>query len=166
MSVCLASSSWSRRTGPRSVPATSTRSPRWDAVGIESQKSDACSHSGMTLSFTPTKVALDILDSCNKRLRSLANELPGVFVHGDADDFVETSTVVLRQFADNVLRPSEELGMPFVEMVEQLRASGKKQLKFKSGGVEYQAKEDVITEVDYALSCVQKKFDAMVLTTP
>ena len=73
----------------------------------KSLENDACSHSGMTLSFTPTKVALDILDSCNKRLRSLANELPAVFVLGDADDFVETSTVVLRQFADNVLRPSE-----------------------------------------------------------
>ena len=73
----------------------------------KSLENDACSHSGMTLSFTPTKVALDILDSCNKRLRSLANELPAVFVLGDLDDFVETSTVVLRQFADNVLRPSE-----------------------------------------------------------
>ena len=73
----------------------------------KSLKNGACSHSGMTLSFTPTKVALDILDSCNKRLSSLANELPAVFALGGADDFVETSTVVLRQFADNVLRPSE-----------------------------------------------------------
>ena len=72
-----------------------------------SLENDACSHSGMTLSFTPTKVALDILDSCNKRLRSLANELPAVFVLGDADVFVETFTVVLRQSADIVLRPSE-----------------------------------------------------------
>ena len=73
----------------------------------KSLTNDACSHSGMTLSFTPTKVALDIPESCNKRLRSLANEPPAVFVLGGADDFFETSTVVLRQFADNVLRPSE-----------------------------------------------------------
>ena len=73
----------------------------------KSLENDACSHSGMTLSFTPTKVALDKPESRNKRLRSLAYELPAVFVLGDLDDFVETSTVVLRQFADNVLRPSE-----------------------------------------------------------
>ena len=74
----------------------------------KSLENDTCSHSGMTLSFAPTKVALDIPESCNKRLRSLASELPAVFAHSDADEFVETPTVVLRQFADNALRPSED----------------------------------------------------------
>jgi len=67
----------------------------------------------------------------------------------------------MRQLADNVQKPAEELGIPFVEMVDQLAASGKKQMKFQSGSVEYQAKEDVILSVDEAIRDLGNKFEAM-----
>merc|ERR1712139_368319 len=93
-------------------------------------------YKGNTLSFSPTKVNLDILDACNARVAGLRKVLPGLFVHGEASDadFVQASTVVLRQLADNVLKPSEEFGKPFVQMVEELATSGKKTMKFQSGG--------------------------------
>merc|ERR1712187_262854 len=62
---------------------------------IKSLKNDPCDHNGVTLPFTPTKVSLDILDSCNTRLRSIAKDLPGVFVHGYAHSFANISTAVL-----------------------------------------------------------------------
>merc|ERR1711879_14794 len=113
--------------------------------------------------FTPTKVSLDILDTCNERLWTLSQQLEGLFVHHEAPqaDFVQSSTLVQRQLADNVLKPSEELGIPFVRMVGQLEASGKKSMKFKSGGVEYDAKDSVINGVDEAMRALGSKFEAM-----
>jgi len=99
---------------------------------IKSLKNDPFDHGGMSLPFTPTKVSLDILDSCNKRLRSLAKDPPELFVHEDAYKFTENSMAILRQLADNVLKPSEELGMPFAEMVSQLQSSGKNRLNSKA----------------------------------
>merc|ERR1712151_1257576 len=91
---------------------------------------------GVKLPFTPTKVSLDILDACNARLHDAAQQLPGLFVHDSSGEasFALQSTLVQRQLADNVLKPSEELGMPFVKMAEDIASSGKKQVKFKSGG--------------------------------
>ena len=74
-------------------------------------------------------------------------------MHDEASDpdFVKASTVVLRDLADNVLKPSEELGKPFVQMVDELADSGKKTMKFKSGETEYVAAEAVIAKTGYAL---------------
>jgi len=139
---------------------------------VKSLKDEALTHRSrlgdleMQLPFTPTKVSLDILDACNERLYDISQQLGGVFVHHQASQvaFVQASTLIQRQLADNVLKPSEELGIPFVKMVSQLAASGKKSMKFKSGGVEYDAKDSVINGVDEAMRALGSKFEAMQLT--
>jgi len=138
---------------------------------VKSLKDEPCTHRGrlgelgLELPFTPTKVCLDILDACNSRLFSISQELEGLFVHHKADEaaFVQTSTAVQRQLADNVLKPSEELGMPFVNMVSKLAESGKKSMKFKSGDVEYDAKDQVIQGVDSAMRELEHKFESMLI---
>jgi len=135
---------------------------------VKSQKDEPMKHGSLEMPFTPSKVSLDILDACSRRVWRVSQELPGVFVHGAAsqEDFTANTMCVLRQLADNVLKPAEELGMPFVEMVDQLAASGKKQMKFRSGpdGVEYSANGDVIHAVDDAVRFIEEKFEAMALT--
>lgn len=132
---------------------------------VKSRADTECEWNGMTLPFTPTKVCLDILDACNKRLHKISQELEGLFVHGGPGiseaDFVHASTTVLRQLADNVMKPSEELGLPFAEMLSKLGT--KSALKFKTGGVEYQAQRDVVEGVDASLNNLATKFEAMVL---
>lgn len=132
---------------------------------VKSNKDEPMEYKGTKLPFTPTKVNLDILDSCNSRLCKLRQDLPGLFVHDEASDadFVEAATTVLRQLADNVLRPSEELGKPFVKMVDELAASGRKTMKFQSGDTEYTAADSVIANVDDALRNIEAKFEAMSL---
>merc|ERR1712196_98439 len=123
---------------------------------VKSVKDEPCQHTGqgqlceLQLPFTPTKVSLDILDACNARLYSISQKLPGLFKHGAEGEssFVKSSILMQRQMADNVLKPSEELGFPFVQMAEQLTRSAKKSMKFKSGDVEYEAKDSVIFGVN------------------
>merc|ERR1719183_2078919 len=135
----------------------------WNFVKV--LKDQDCEHKGTKLPFTPAKVSLDILDAVNTRLCGLRHELPGLFVHDEADDadFLKSTTTILRQLADNVLKPSEELGMPFVQIVDNLAASGKKTMKFQSGTVEYTAADSVITNVDASLRNISAKFEAMSL---
>jgi len=135
---------------------------------VKSIKDGEMQHNGTTLPFTPAKVNLDILDACNARVADIRKDLPGLFVHGDTsdDNFIKTSTTVLRQLADNVLKPSEELGLPFVRIVNQLAESGKSSLKFKSGSVEYTAAESLITSVDASLQHIEQKFEAIILDPP
>jgi cellulose biosynthesis protein BcsQ len=132
---------------------------------VKSNKDEPMVHNGTSLSFTPTKVNLDILDACNTRLLAIRKDLPGIFVHDEAPDadFIKASTVVLRSLADNVLKPSEELGKPFVQIVDDLAASGKKTMKFNSGGTEYSAADSVIANVDNSLREIEAKFEAMSL---
>lgn len=132
---------------------------------VKSNKDEPMVHNGNSLPFTPTKVNLDILDACNTRICGIRKELPGLFVHEEASDadFVKATTTILRQLADNVLRPSEELGKPFVQMVDELAASGKKTMKFQSGSTEYTAAEAVIGSVDESLRNIEAKFEAMSL---
>eukprot|EP00419_Tripos_fusus_P010858 CAMPEP_0172656276 /NCGR_PEP_ID=MMETSP1074-20121228/1261_1 /TAXON_ID=2916 /ORGANISM="Ceratium fusus, Strain PA161109" /LENGTH=362 /DNA_ID=CAMNT_0013471093 /DNA_START=8 /DNA_END=1096 /DNA_ORIENTATION=- len=141
----------------------------WNCV--KSLKDEPCSHRGqlgdlgLELPFTPTKVCLSILDDCNAKLYGFSQDLPGLFVHHEAGmaAFIQTSTFVQRQLADNVLKPSEELGMPFVTMVDQLEASGKKSMKFSSGSVEYDTKDSVIHGVSHAMLELEAKMEAMTL---
>lgn len=136
---------------------------------VKSIKDGETRHNGTTLPFTLTKVNLDILDTCNSRVAALRKDLPGLFVHGEEpsdDEFIKVSTTLLRQLADNVLKPSEELGMPFVKIVDQLATSGKKSLSFKSGSVEYTAQDTVIANTDASLKFIEEKFEAMVLDAP
>lgn len=135
----------------------------WNA--LRSRSDDPCEHKGNKIPFTPTKVNLDIMDACNKRLVQIARDLPGLFVHDPTDEnaFVDTSTAVMRDIADNVLRPSEELGMPFNEMLDQLLDSGKKTMKFQSGDVEYSAAEAVINSSSSAVQNLEEKFEKMLL---
>lgn len=120
---------------------------------------------GVKLPFTPTKVCTEILNTCNKRLFKNSQELDGLFVHAGASevDFIQSSTTVLRQLADNVQKPSEELGLPFVEMGNRLTASGKKSMKFQSGEVCYDAKGDIIETVLDSIKTLEDKFEAMSL---
>jgi hypothetical protein len=119
----------------------------------------------LQLPFTPTKVSLDILDACNARLYSISQKLPGLFKHGAEGEssFVKSSILMQRQMADNVLKPSEELGFPFVQMAEQLTSSAKKSMKFKSGDVEYEAKDSVIFGVNGSVENLWAKMEAMSL---
>jgi len=138
---------------------------------VRSLKDEPCSHRGrlgdlgLELPFTPTKVNLDILDACNERLYRISQELEDLFVHHAAGEagFVRSATALQRQLADNVLKPSEEMGKPFVQMVDELAASGKKSVKFKTGGVEYDAKDAVIHGVDESMRALEDKFEAMTL---
>lgn len=134
---------------------------------VNSIKDQEYTHNGITLPFTPTKVNLDILDACNARLFGFSNELPGLFVHHGSDEvtFRQSATCVLRQLADNVLKPSEELGLPFVSMVDQIAESGKKTMKFKSGpaGIEYTTDDRGIQNVATAVSYLEQKMEAMSL---
>mmetsp|Transcript_912 Transcript_912/g.1867 ORF Transcript_912/g.1867 Transcript_912/m.1867 type:complete len:358 (-) Transcript_912:105-1178(-) len=133
---------------------------------VKSLKDEPCEHRGVTLPFTPTKVCQDILETCNGRLYGMAQELDDLFVHHEASelDFVRSSTCVLRQLADNVLKPSEELGIPFVEMTERLHRSGKKTMKFTSGKVQYDTNETILGSVFDAIQTIETKFEAMSLT--
>jgi len=135
---------------------------------VKSLKDEPCQHGALHLPFTPAKVNLEILDTCNERVFNMSQELPGVFVHGEAshEDFVRGSTSILRQLADTVLKPSEELGIPFVQMVDQISASGKKTMKFKTGDVEYATTDAVIGGVDSAVRALADKFEAMVVGGP
>jgi cellulose biosynthesis protein BcsQ len=134
---------------------------------VKALKDEPCHHQGrlgeLQLPFTPTKVSLDILDACNARLHRISQQLPGLFKHGceEVSDFMRSSMLVQRQMADNVLKPSEELGLPFVHMVEQL--GGRKSLKFKSGDVEYQASDSVINGVSESVETLWAKMEAMSL---
>lgn len=130
---------------------------------VKCLKDEPCAYHDMMLPFTPTKVCMDILDSCNKRLYKNAQELEGLFVHAGSSetDFIKNSTTTLRQLADNVLKPSEELGLPFVEMVNRLTASGKKSMKFQTGDVSYDTKGDTIETVFDSLKVLEDKFEAM-----
>mmetsp|Transcript_56867 Transcript_56867/g.127806 ORF Transcript_56867/g.127806 Transcript_56867/m.127806 type:complete len:358 (+) Transcript_56867:79-1152(+) len=103
-------------------------------------------HPAIEIPFTPTKVCQDILESCIKRICDTNEELPGLFLWGEMapEEFVKKTILVQKELADNVLKPSEELGLPFVQMIEDLQASGKKQMNFQSGGVKYEAKDEVI----------------------
>lgn len=132
----------------------------WNFVKV--LKDDPCTYKGLDLPFTPTKVSLDILSACNARLLACSREMPGLFVHGADDEaLVQQSTMVLRMLADNVLKPSEELGQPFVEMARSLEASGKKTIKFQSGDVEYDTKASVVAGANEALAEIEAKFGAM-----
>lgn len=129
---------------------------------VKSQKDEPMEHGSLSLPFTPTKISLSILDTCNERLVALARdeEMPGLFVHDAADEaaFLTSSTVLLRNLADNVLKPSEEIGMPFVHMIDELARSGKKTMRFPN---DVTAAEAVITGTDIALRTIVEKFEAM-----
>ena len=56
----------------------------WNFVKVI--KDDPCTYKGLDLPFTPTKVSVDILNACNARLLAASREMPGLFVHHDADD--------------------------------------------------------------------------------
>lgn len=133
----------------------------WNFVKV--LKDDPCTYRGFELPFTPTKVSLDILNACNARILAACREMPGLFVHHEANDeaFVQRSTLVLRQLADNVLKPSEELGQPFIEMARSLEASGKKTIKFQSGDVEYDTKASVVANANEAMAEIEAKFGAV-----
>lgn len=82
----------------------------------------SCLRTGMVLPFTPTKASLKILAACNSMLFQLSQEFPGLFVHGEEDEatFKASTTCI----ADSIPKPSEELGLPFVEMCGLLAITG------------------------------------------
>eukprot|EP00930_Biecheleria_cincta_P041791 TRINITY_DN28709_c0_g1_i1.p1 TRINITY_DN28709_c0_g1~~TRINITY_DN28709_c0_g1_i1.p1 ORF type:complete len:352 (+),score=63.05 TRINITY_DN28709_c0_g1_i1:63-1118(+) len=133
----------------------------WNYVKI--LKHEPTMYRGTQLHFTPTKVCLDILDACNKRLYRNSLDLPGLFVHAGASeaDFVNLSTFVLGQFADNVIKPSEELGLPVAAMMDRLTKSGKKTLQFASGGVSYDTRGETIESAMQNLTVLEEQFSAM-----
>lgn len=136
----------------------------WNFVKV--QKDEPADYRGMPIPFTPTKVCMDILESCNARLYRSAQELTGLFVHTPESqvDFIKCSTAVLRVLADNVLKPSEELGLPVAEMESKITESGKKNIKFQSGDIAYDTKGETISNVMDGLKQLEEKFEAMSLS--
>eukprot|EP00444_Apocalathium_aciculiferum_P044301 CAMPEP_0183545436 /NCGR_PEP_ID=MMETSP0371-20130417/51577_1 /TAXON_ID=268820 /ORGANISM="Peridinium aciculiferum, Strain PAER-2" /LENGTH=416 /DNA_ID=CAMNT_0025747597 /DNA_START=51 /DNA_END=1302 /DNA_ORIENTATION=+ len=134
---------------------------------VTSQNNAAMEHKGLRLAFTPAKVSLDILDACNTRIAAIAKDedFAGLFVSGGAetpdDEFIQGSIAVMRRLADNVLKPAEELGMPFVQMIDKLESSGHKQLTFETKDVKYSAGGDVIRGVDEAVRTLSEKLEAL-----
>lgn len=139
---------------------------------IKSQKDEPIDHKGLMLPFTPSKISLDILDACNTRVAAMAKDpaFAGLFVRGGADtpdsEFLKGTIAVMKQLADNVLKPAEELGMPFVHMIDTLETSGKKTLTFDSTGVKYTAGADVVRGVDEAVQSLSRQFEAMTVDAP
>lgn len=133
----------------------------WNFVKL--QKGTKCTHKGVEFPFTPTAVSLDVLDACNKRLYAINRELEGLFVHGKASeaDFPKLATTVLKSLPDNVLKPSEELGRPFVEIIDELNRSGKKTIKFQSGTVSYTSDVDTVGGVEDSMEVIVQKFENM-----
>eukprot|EP00913_Durusdinium_trenchii_P030803 g28849.t1 len=89
-----------------------------------------------------------------------------LFVHTPESqvDFIKCSTAVLRVLADNVLKPSEELGLPVAEMESRITESGKKNIKFQSGDIAYDTKGETISNVMDGLKQLEEKFEAMSLS--
>jgi hypothetical protein len=127
---------------------------------VKTQKDEPCAHKGNEFPFTPQKVSLEILDSCNQKVFDVNEQLPGLFVnHGMGfEEFAKASTTILRQVADNVLKPSEEMGYPWCVMQADL--GGKKSQKFVSGGVEYSASSDTIDSCVTNLNFISRKVQA------
>lgn len=125
---------------------------------VNSNKNSGTTHKGLSLPFEMTKVNYDILDACNQRLWDVRGDLPGVFVHEDKpqEEFVNSTVCVLRSIADNALRPSEELGKPFVKMFDELQ--GKKSLKFTCESIEYTVGEDVLKGVKDGVDALAARF--------
>jgi len=123
-------------------------------------KDAECQHKNMKLDFTPTKVNLDLLETCNERLFGFSNELPGLFVHHGSDEntFWNSSTVVMREIAENVQKPAEEFGVPVITMVDKLATSKKTSLKFQSpdSRVTYEANAKVIDNVEKSIATVEQ----------
>jgi len=127
---------------------------------VKTQKDEPCTHKGNDFPFTPQKVSLEILDAVNKKVYDINGELPNLFVSSgkSEEEFTKASTTILRQVADNVLKPSEEMGYPWCQMMADL--GGKKSQKYTSGGVEYSASADVIEHCTKNLDVIYGKLEA------
>jgi len=138
----------------------------WNFVQVTNNT--AIDYRGMQIPFTPTAVSKDIMDACNKRMFATSKDLPGLFVHDGAgdSDFIKNSTAALRQLADSVIKPSEELGMPVSAMVKKLQESGKKSVKHETGSVTYTTSEEQIKPVMAGLEFIEERFEAMMLSAP
>jgi len=132
----------------------------WNCVKV--YRDEQWEHSGLSLPFRPAKVSLDILDACNTRLFDTVQELrgTGLFVHGDVDKdaFVRQSVLVVREIADNVLKPSEELGVSFASMREQL--AGKTKLPFVTEGVKYEASGNTIEAASFNIEDLDECYNS------
>jgi len=135
----------------------------WNCV--KAYRDEPCEHAGMRLPFRPTKVSLDILDKCNARLFDTKQKLQssGLFLHSDADQqaFAQQSVVVVREFADNVLKPSEDLGVPVARMLEDM--GSRSSLPFQSDGVKFEASRSTVEAVDGNIEALTGRLASMVL---
>lgn len=132
---------------------------------VKSYRDEPCEHAGMSLPFRPTKVTLDILDKCNAHLFETKQHLQssGLFLQGDAgqDAFAQQSVVVVREFADNVLKPSEDLGVPVARMVKDI--GSRTSLPFESDGLKFEAKRDTVEAVDRNIEALIGRLASMAL---
>lgn len=134
---------------------------------MKAYKNEPTTYRGQELPFTSTEVSMDILDACNERLYGIAKDLPGLFVH-DAEvlgsvDWSNVSTAALKSLPDTVMKPSEELGVPFVKIAQDLAASGKKRITHRTGNVEYSSANTEVDDVEKSLAVVEQKLDALSL---
>jgi cellulose biosynthesis protein BcsQ len=131
---------------------------------VTPQNNSPMTYKSMQFPFTPTKVNLEILDSVNQRMCNIRDDpaLAGLFVHGQGtsnEDFIKTSTIILRHLADTVQKSAEEAGRPFLSMKEEL--GGKTALRIKCGSIEYSSGKDVIEGAVNGLQAVMDRFEAM-----
>jgi len=135
----------------------------WNCV--KAYRDEPCEHAGMILPFQPTKVTLDILAQCNARLFETKEQLKGsgLFLQGGADQqaFAQQSVVVVREFADNVLKPSEDLGVPVARMLEDI--GSRKSLPFESDGLKFEASRATVEAADGNIEALSGKLASMAL---
>lgn len=135
----------------------------WNCV--KAYRDEPCEHAGMSLPFRPTKITLDILDKCNARLFETKQQLQssGLFLQGDVDlqAFTQQSVVVVREFADNVLKPSEDLGMPVARMREDM--GSRTSLPFQSDGLKFDASRSTVEAVDGNIEALTGRLASMAL---
>eukprot|EP00811_Abedinium_folium_P035964 NODE_8714_length_1474_cov_8.576095.p1 GENE.NODE_8714_length_1474_cov_8.576095~~NODE_8714_length_1474_cov_8.576095.p1 ORF type:complete len:408 (-),score=102.39 NODE_8714_length_1474_cov_8.576095:131-1354(-) len=128
---------------------------------VNSVKDEPCDYNGIVAPFQMTKVVQSIWNSCNSQLFQVAQDHPDLFISSAADeqDFARKSTVLMRLFADNVLKPSEELGKPFSSMIDEIERRGTATIAFTSGPVQYSTSATVLRGADEAVQmlCCQLK---------
>jgi len=120
----------------------------WNFVEVRADKPSE--RNGFPLPFEMVKIDLEILDACNERLCGLRRSEQGLFVHEAKSDldFLKNTVCMFRQLARNMLRQSEESGLPFCTMDRDLQAKGTQSIEYKPyGRIEKKSVEPVLTSV-------------------
>jgi len=132
----------------------------WNFVEVRADK--ASDRNGFPLPFEMVKIDLEILDACNERLCGLRTSQQGLFVHEAKSDldFLKSTVCVFRQLARNMLRQSEESGLPFCTIARSLAAKGTQSIEYKPYG---RIEKKSVEPVETALAELEARMSSMSL---